>query len=41
LTRRIIEEHHGRINVSSVVGEGSRFEVLLPFSAPAAQVEEL
>ena len=40
LTRRIVEEHHGRINVSSVVGKGSRFEVLLPFSPPAAQVEE-
>jgi signal transduction histidine kinase len=40
LTRRIIEEHHGRINVTSVVGKGSSFEVLLPFSAPAAQVEE-
>jgi hypothetical protein len=40
LTRRIIEEHHGRINVSSVVGKGSSFEVLLPFSAPVGQSED-
>jgi len=40
LTRRIIEEHHGRINVSSVVGKGSSFEVLLPFNAPVGQGED-
>ena len=34
LARRIVEEHRGRINVTSVVGKGSNFEVLLPFSAP-------
>jgi len=39
LARRIVEDHHGRIGVTSVVGEGSKFEVLLPFSAPAAQSE--
>ena len=37
LARRIVEEHHGRIEVSSVVGKGSKFEVLLPFQMPAAQ----
>lgn len=39
LTRRIVEEHHGQIKVTSVVGKGSKFEVLLPFNAPAAQVQ--
>jgi signal transduction histidine kinase len=37
LARRIVEEHHGRIEVSSVVGKGSEFTVLLPFHMPAAQ----
>ena len=39
LVRRIVEEHHGRINVSSEVGKGSTFEVLIPFTAPAVEVE--
>jgi len=34
LARRIIEEHHGTINVSSTVGKGTTFEVLIPFSSP-------
>ena len=34
----IEDEHHGRIEVSSVVGKGSKFEVVLPFSMPAAEV---
>ncbi len=37
LARRIVEEHHGRIEVSSVVGQGSKFTVLLPFQMPAAR----
>jgi signal transduction histidine kinase len=37
LARRIVEEHHGRIEVTSVVGKGSQFTVLLPFHAPASQ----
>jgi two-component system sensor histidine kinase HydH len=39
LARRIVEDHHGRINVASVVGKGTKFEVLLPFTAPPAQNE--
>jgi len=34
LARRIIEEHQGRIEVSSEVGKGSQFEVVLPFHMP-------
>jgi signal transduction histidine kinase len=32
-----VEEHHGRIEVSSVVGKGSKFEVVLPFQVPTGQ----
>ena len=38
LARRIVEEHHGRIEVSSQVGKGSKFEVVLPFHMPVGQV---
>ncbi|MGA1986293.1 MAG: ATP-binding protein [Candidatus Sulfotelmatobacter sp.] len=38
LARRIVEDHHGRIEVSSVVGKGSQFTVLLPFHTPATHV---
>ena len=41
LARRIVEEHHGRIEVHSVVGKGSKFTVLLPFHTPAAQMPRL
>jgi hypothetical protein len=34
LARRIVEEHQGRIEVSSVVGKGSKFTVLLLFQMP-------
>ena len=37
LARRIVEEHHGRIEVSSVEGKGSQFTVLLPFQMPAPE----
>jgi signal transduction histidine kinase len=30
LARRIVEDHHGRIEVSSTVGKGSTFAVALP-----------
>ena len=35
--RRLVEEHHGRIEVSSVLGEGSKFVVFLPLAKPIAQ----
>jgi signal transduction histidine kinase len=38
LAHRIVEDHHGRIEVSSVVGKGSKFTVLLPFQMPAAHI---
>jgi len=37
LARRIVEEHHGAINVTSIVGKGSTFEVLIPFNNQAPQ----
>jgi signal transduction histidine kinase len=39
LARRIVEEHHGLIGVTSQVGKGTAFEVLLPFNASVAQTE--
>jgi signal transduction histidine kinase len=38
LVRRIVEDHHGRIEVSSVMGKGSQFTVLLPFRVPATHI---
>jgi signal transduction histidine kinase len=38
LAHRIVEDHHGRIEVNSAVGKGSRFEVLLPFNTPSPQI---
>jgi signal transduction histidine kinase len=38
LAHRIVEDHHGRIEVSSVVGKGSQFTVVLPFHAQADQI---
>lgn len=32
--RQIIEQHHGRIRVESVVGKGSKFTVKLPLEVP-------
>ena len=37
LARRIVEQHHGIIDVTSAVGKGSKFVVLLPFSRPLTQ----
>jgi len=36
LSRRIVEEHNGRIEVSSRVDVGSQFTILLPFRQPVA-----
>ena len=37
LARRLVEEHQGRIEVSSVVGQGSKFVVFLPLGGPLAE----
>ena len=41
LAHRIVEQHHGSIEVNSIVGKGSKFTVLLPFHMPAVQAAEL
>jgi signal transduction histidine kinase len=38
LARRIAEEHHGQIEVTSEVGKGTRFLVVLPLHQTTAQV---
>jgi len=37
LARRIVEDHHGRIDVSSALGKGTTFAVVLPLQRPAAR----
>ncbi len=37
LARRIVEEHHGRVEVTSEVGKGSRFLVVLPLRQPTGE----
>jgi signal transduction histidine kinase len=38
LARRIVEDHHGRIDVSSAPGKGTTFAVILPFQRSATPV---
>jgi signal transduction histidine kinase len=37
LARRIVEDHHGRIDVSSALGKGTTFAVILPLQRAEAQ----
>ncbi len=37
LARRIVEDHHGRIDVSSALGKGTTFAVILPLRRAEAQ----
>ena len=37
LARRIVEEHHGHVEVTSAVGKGTKFIVFLPFNPPQVQ----
>jgi len=36
LARRIVEDHHGRIDVTSALGQGTTFAVVLPLRRAVA-----
>ncbi|HEX2763683.1 MAG TPA: ATP-binding protein [Allosphingosinicella sp.] len=36
IVKHIVERHRGRLNIESVVGQGTSFHVLLPLAAPAS-----
>jgi signal transduction histidine kinase len=36
LARRIVEDHHGKIDVTSIVGQGTTFSVQLPLQTVGA-----
>jgi signal transduction histidine kinase len=38
--RQIVEQHHGRIRVESVVGKGSTFTIKLPLTVEEERIEE-
>jgi signal transduction histidine kinase len=38
--RQIVEQHHGRIRVESVVGKGSTFTIKLPLTVEEERLEE-
>jgi len=40
ICRQIMEEHHGRIEVESVVGEGTTFTVVLPLVVECEEMEK-
>ncbi|MFP3353850.1 ATP-binding protein, partial [Pseudoalteromonas sp. SIMBA_153] len=39
ITAQIIEQHSGRIEVSSIVGAGTTFTILLPIQSSAHKTE--
>jgi signal transduction histidine kinase len=41
LARRIVEDHHGRIDVTSTVGKGTTFAVVLPLQRTVTQTASL
>jgi len=38
LSRRIVEQHHGRIFAESQIGVGTKFFLLFPIPSPAEEI---